>query len=128
MSDWEIDDTGKIALNAAGPGNIPVDIALVREVDDDGDGKLVVSWTLSASNYLPISGTIEPAVYVATCHDRELLAEIVRERWLPLYRNAVAQLEALVSNRCDDLYYWDGEVGRPETKGVCPCRKKRPES
>lgn len=92
-----IEERGECSFSGADDANIPVDIWLCNE-----DG----AWKLTASNYMPRKGRIATEVYEATAPTREELAILVRERIVPLYRNALAALQAIGDGTLDHLYYW----------------------
>ncbi len=93
-------DNGECDIDTADDANIPVNIWLV--LDDE-----TKEWRLTAGNYMPRKNLVRDDAYDMTCATREPLASIITEKWLPLYRTAVAKLERVASGGGESLYYWN---------------------
>lgn len=105
-------DNGNIEIADADDANIPVGITLIRtkaeDIRDDGDA-VEGEWTLLADCYQPRRNSCQSCAFNASSMDRDALAKVVREKWLPLYRSAFAQVEELASSsnhEDDSLNYW----------------------
>jgi hypothetical protein len=90
----------RMSFDSADDANIPVDIWL-HAPDEE-----CPSWRLLAANYMPRKGCLHPHGYEVRADNREELNAIVRDKILPLYRVATAQLEAIANGEADHLYYW----------------------
>lgn len=94
------EDQGEIEIAEADDTNVPVNIWLQKNDESPW-------WNLTASNYMPRKGYISDGAFDAT-GERDALAAVVRDVWLPLYRAAVASLEEMVSDPAGgSLYYWE---------------------
>ena len=91
--------------------NIPVDILLTKEIDDEGGE--TGYYTLSAKDYMPRKESVGAAVFDMRSKNPEALKKIVRERIIPLYKTALERLEAIADGRADNLYYWE-PVPKPD--------------
>lgn len=98
MAVYESSD--KMDFRRADDANVPVDIWLLPPDED------CARWTLKAANYMPRKGHLHPDGYEQTADTREELAALVAAHVLPLYRIAVAQIEAIAAGDADHLYYW----------------------
>jgi len=106
------EDQGEIAIEHADDSNVPVDIHLGPAEDDAGE-EIPDLWELRASNYMPRKGVVVEGNYCAQSADREVLAALVRQHWLPLYLAAVQALATLTpdEDRTAGLYKW--KAARP---------------
>lgn len=100
-----VEDKGEIPFDKADEANIPVNIWLLEEKDDDDDNK-TGRWELTASNYTPRKGVLYEGVYKATADSRDELADLIREHIIPLYETAVKKLQAVCEGGAKGLYYW----------------------
>lgn len=98
--------TRDMTFDEANELNIPVSIWLF--VDDEDEG----CWILCADCYQPRRGCVHPEAFFAKSSDRCELANIVRDKILPLYRVAVLNLEAVVLGHADYLYFWEPQAGK----------------
>jgi len=90
--------------------NIPVDIWLTKESEKH-------AWQLTADNYMPRKGYLagENTIKIRAT-TREELAEIVREKIIPLYESALKQLNLIVEGKAKSLYYWEIDEDVEEDK------------
>jgi len=102
-------DLGEVSVDQADDANIPVNIWITRESDEDEnyikDGK----WELRAENYMPRKGRISgESSYKVVAADRQVLVDLVHKHWLPLYQTAVRVLTELKQDKegIAGLYYW----------------------
>jgi len=93
--------TGALNLDRISGSNIPVDIWLKH---DDQTGL----WVLSADNYMPRRGCLGgPDSYEFFSESRDELVEILKNKILPIYINALAKINAIIKDEEECLYYWD---------------------
>jgi hypothetical protein len=106
-------DLGEISVEEADEANIPVDIWLDK-VDEEAreENPELLTWELHANNYMPRKGRLSgEQAYRLTSDDRAVLVALVKKHWLPLYKTAVAKLEAFDKPDAEgvsELYYWIG--------------------
>ena len=99
-------DCGEIKITNADNANIPVDIWISPR--DEGDSA-PEAWKLYANNYMPRRGYLSGnSSYKAYSDSREVLVELVKKHWLPLYQVAVDILSTMEPNENGNarLYYW----------------------
>lgn len=90
-----------MSFDSADDANVPVDVWLMApEAGED-------EWELRAANYMPRKDRVQPEAYITRSTSKEELQSIVRDKILPLYRIAVAKLEAITTGDDDHLYYWE---------------------
>ena len=107
MPDKQYEDLGECSITNADDANIPVDIWLKPEKDDED--KPTGKWILKASNYMPRKGRLSGEEgYKAVASDRQVLVDLVHKHWLPLYQTAVKVLTELKQDErgISYLYYW----------------------
>lgn len=111
-----IHDCGDVEITEVDAHNIPVDIWILPVGENDGpipaeaEG---MGWALYADDYMPRKSCNATNAYRVYADSREELAALVRDHVLPLYRNAIAKLEAMVDGSGDSLYYWDAPKEKP---------------
>jgi hypothetical protein len=99
--DIEVEDDFDVIDEA----NIPVNVTLTEE-----DGK----WVLEADGYMPRKW-LEQGGYRLVSDSPEPLRALIRDRVIPLYRNAIANLETVNEQGETSLYYWSPpETASPE--------------
>lgn len=84
--------------------NIPV-TCLIGEVDEDiiEDYPDYKEWfQLTASNFMPGKSRVKEGVYCVIAEKREILQELVKKYVVPLYQNAIDNL-----NRSGENYHWN---------------------
>lgn len=97
-----VQESGECEFAEADDTNIPVSIFFGEADSNMPEGH---HWSLTADNYMPRKGIGDDA-YRATAPTREALVEVVRKYILPLYENAMANLQAMIAGTNDSLYYW----------------------
>ena len=112
----EVESIGDMDIDAFDDANVPVDLWLI-ELDDDTEAyDEGFRWKLTVGNYMPRKSRVEEAVCEYIGVERQPLADIVSTHVLPLYRSALACLEAVVAGEDSSLYYW--KAPHPETTGA----------
>lgn len=91
--------------------NVPVNVWL-EAFDADGRPELAkrypwARYQLRAANYMPRKNYVSIGVYLVLAEDVEDLKTLLREKVLPLYKNAVAKIEKMIEKGEGDCYYWD---------------------
>ncbi len=106
----EVEVTGECSFDDVDDANVPVDIWLSEEEDDDGNK--TGFYTLKAGAYMPRKGIVRESLFEVRSKNPEALRKIVREKIIPIYQTALAKLEAIANGKSDNLYYWKKE--KPE--------------
>ena len=95
--------------------NIPVNIWLIRidEVEEDSPAGVESGWwELVAGCYMPRKCRVMDEHFRFYAADRETLAQLVVEQWVPLYEAALTKLKAFgTSTGESDLYFWQADHG-----------------
>lgn len=104
-----------LSIEGANDANVPVDIWIKQVTKDNKDEYLYVqvgSWVLNASNYMPRRARLSEGGdgYLVEADTREELVELLKKHVLPLYKNALAKLEGMITGTCTHLYYWDEKL------------------
>jgi hypothetical protein len=89
---------GECEFVGVNDANIPVNIFL-----SEGDNE----WELTADNFMPRKCLASDGAYKAVAPTREALVEMIRKYVVPLYEIAVLNLQMMIENRNDSLYYWN---------------------
>lgn len=106
-----VQESGECEFTGADDANIPVGIWL-REINlDEENVPEDHKWILYAENFMPRKDRVSDSGYRATAPTREALVEVVRRYIVPLYENALANLQAMINGTKDCLYYWDSVDG-----------------
>lgn len=115
-----VQESGECEFAKVGDANIPLNIFL-KKIDFDMREVLAMpqghGWELIADNYMPRKGAISEYAFLATAPTREALVEVVRKYILPLYENAMANLQAMIAGTNDSLCYWCPPEN-PESRNV----------
>lgn len=90
-----IRDIGALKIEDIGPGNVPV-VCLMSNPEKDGD-----PWTWTATNFMPRRECCAKGWHLEADTKEEIIL-LVRERVLPLYEAAVANLKESGEN-----YYFE---------------------
>lgn len=93
-----VEDKGEAPISKVDEANIPVNIVLSEP--DQFSGK----WILLADNFKPCNSQVEIEIYELAADSKEALMEVVRALIVPLYQNAIEQLE-----RNGHLFFWSGK-------------------
>lgn len=107
----EIETIGDMDFDSADDANVPVDIWLTEEKDDDD--KPTGFWRLKASNYMPRKACIG-SEFAVRSRNMKALQRIIRDKVLPLYAVAIGRISEMsgVSEEvvrlpgAPSLYYW----------------------
>ena len=86
---YRIHEIGQLAVVDADYANVPVGIRIWSEQYAYGE----IRWHCSADNYMPRKGHLSMEQYAFTADSEEICQSVVRKYWLPIYRQAVQQLE-----------------------------------
>lgn len=97
-----IESAGSVSIAGADSSNIPVHIR-ISPVSDNPNYK----WVLQASNYCPRKSCVYEDVYEIFSDSEDELRNLIREKILPLYMNAVTILLDMINGDGKELYYWD---------------------
>jgi len=97
------------------PYNIPVNLGVYPETDKGGEP--TGSWILSSGNYAPVNDELNLDIHVVKSQDPEILRKLVRERVIPIYETALAQLRAIADDEADYFHAWDRETRAEEQAG-----------
>lgn len=101
----EVEVISECSFDDVDEANIPVDIWLTEEEDDED--KKTGYYTLKAGNYTPRKGMVSENLFEVRSKNPEALRKIVRDKIIPIYKTALAKLEAIASGKSDKLYYWE---------------------
>ena len=107
-----VEKVTELSFDDVDNANIPVNIWLVEEEDDDG--KKTGYYELSAGDYMPRKERVVEGLFKVRSKDIRALRKIVKEKIIPLYQTALVQLEAVASGKSDNLYYWDAKIESEE--------------
>ena len=105
-----ISDSGEIEIEAADRANVPVNIFIAKQEDDEGEetGK----WVLTADNFMPRRCRAEDGAYGVEADTLEELQGVIRKHVLPLYEVALANINDMLSmtgeeDEMPSHYYWE---------------------
>ena len=101
----EVEVVGECSFDDVDDANVPVDILLSKEEDDDGNE--TGFYTLRAGDYMPRKMAVSEGLFEVRSKNPEALRKIVREKIIPIYQTALAKLEAIANGNSDNLYYWE---------------------
>jgi hypothetical protein len=104
-----IEDIGELELEAANDANVPVNIFIEREEDDQGEktGK----WILTADCFMPRKCVAADSAFKVEADSLEELQAVIRKHILPLYEVALANINDMLSATGAEAdlpshYYW----------------------
>lgn len=96
-----VEEVGQCKFKSADDANIPVNIFLTEEKDENGNS----FWKLTGDLFMPRKGFMEGA-FEARSNDPAELRALVQGHVLPLYKTALGKLVALISGDTNSFYYW----------------------
>ncbi len=93
-----VEDAGESPISKVDEANIPVNV-VISEPDQFNS-----KWILLADNFKPCNSNVEIEIYEVRADSREKLLAVIHSLIVPLYRNAVAQLE-----QHGQLFFWSSK-------------------
>lgn len=107
-------DLGNIEATEADYANVPVDIWLTKvNAESRRERPKFRAWLLTANNYMPRRGELSGEnAYCVTADSRDVLVQLVKKYWLPLYQAAETRLvmfdvpDKNAEKGTSSLYYW----------------------
>lgn len=104
------ESVGPLNIQDFDDANIPVCIFLTEaEIEKDKDPEQDWKFQLTAHNYMPRKDNVEEDALLVYSDNKEELQQLVKQYILPLYQNAITQLNGIINGTNDSLYYWDSE-------------------
>lgn len=97
-----VEDCGECSILKADEANVPVNL-VISEPDQYSN-----SWILLADNFKPCNSQVEVEIFEIQARSRDDILAVVRALIVPLYRNAVNQLE-----NYGHLFFWSDKPSQP---------------